>query len=194
MSMTETCSQSPDNKATPTAAPTAARMNTGKPELDFILDFPIALEAFCRVKELGAAKYERDNWKQGGKPDSEYLAAALRHMVAHRSGELFAGDSGCLHLAHAMWNMAAAIELNVKKTHNPDLFQNMVAYWESRKAASKKVTADETPQAIVPSPWSKAMLEVAEEWLSDNVKEAKTPAGKRDADESDPENIVRSSN
>jgi len=79
----------------------AARMNTGKAELDFLLDFDVASEALCRVMELGAAKYERDNWKLGGKPDSEYLAAALRHMKAHRKGELCADDSGCLHIAHA---------------------------------------------------------------------------------------------
>lgn len=116
----------------------AARMNQGKPEFDFLLDFPIAMEAFCRVKELGAVKYARDNWKLGGKPDSEYLAAALRHMMAHRQGELYAEDTGCLHLAHAMWNMAALIELNVKETHDKDVFAMMRQHWEAKKAENAK--------------------------------------------------------
>lgn len=113
-------------------------MNQGKPELDFLLDFPTAMEAFCRVKEVGAAKYARDNWKLGGKPDSEYLAAAIRHMMAHRSGELFAEDTGCLHIAHAMWNMAALIELNIKETHDRDIFRMMVDHWMAKKAEDAK--------------------------------------------------------
>lgn len=114
-------------------APAATRDNSGKPQMGFVLDFPIAMEALCRVKELGAVKYERDNWKLGGKPDSEYYDAALRHLFAAKNakdeGEQVAGDSGCLHLAHAAWNILALIELNVKWTHDPELFQEMVEKW-----------------------------------------------------------------
>jgi hypothetical protein len=171
-------------------------MNTGKAQLDFILDFPIAMEAFCRVKELGMAKYDRDNWKLGGKPDAEYLAACLRHMMAHASGELYASDSGCLHLAHAMWNLAALIELNVKETHDAELFTAMVAHWKRFKEADgiKDEKATEEIPAIDPSLWSKAMLKAAEEWLAGSVKEAKAPTDKRDLDEDDPDHIIRSSN
>jgi hypothetical protein len=107
----------------------ADRKNEGKCPLDFLLDFPKATEAFCRVKELGAAKYERDNWKKGGKPDSEYLAACLRHMMAFKQGEEFADDSGCHHLAHAAWNLFALLELNVKETHDPALLAAMIEEW-----------------------------------------------------------------
>lgn len=131
MSMTETCSQSPDNKVSKT--PPAARDNSGKPQMGFVLDFPIAMEALCRVKELGAVKYERDNWKKGGKPDAEYYDAAMRHLFAAKRGELCADDSGCLHLAHAAWNILALIELNVKVSNNPDLFDRMVAKWAEKE-------------------------------------------------------------
>lgn len=132
----------------------AARMNQGKPELDCLLDFPRAMEAFCRVMEVGAAKYDRDNWKLGGKPDSEYLAAALRHMMAHRAakepGDLFADDTGCLHIAHAMWNLAALIELNLDVTHNKEVVKRMIDYWLTRKAADAKRSGETWSGGLAP--------------------------------------------
>lgn len=110
---------------------TAARMNEGKPELGYILEFPTALEAFARVKMLGAAKYNRGNWKKGGKPDNEYLDACLRHLTAFVSGEFYAQDSGCSHLAHATWNLMALQELNYPgQTHDQELFESMLRYWK----------------------------------------------------------------
>jgi len=112
----------------------AARMNEGKPELGYLLEFPTAIEAFARVKMLGAAKYERGNWKKGGKPDNEYLDACLRHMTAFANGEEFASDSGCHHLAHAAWNLFALLELNYPGvTHDPELFNKMMTRWRMKK-------------------------------------------------------------
>lgn len=109
------------------------RMNAGKAPLSFLLDFPKAVEAFARVKELGAAKYERDNWKLGNKPDEEYLDACLRHLVAYKAGEEFANDSGCHHIAHAAWNLFALLELNIAAPYDPELFRSMIAKWENDK-------------------------------------------------------------
>lgn len=118
---------------------TAARMNEGKPELSYLLHFPTAIEGFARVKMLGAAKYERGNWKKGGKPDNEYLDACLRHLTAFVSGEMFAPDSGCAHLAHAAWNLFALMELNYPGvTHDPERFEEMIKYWEAQKAPEIK--------------------------------------------------------
>lgn len=115
---------------------TAARDNSGKPMLSFILQFPTAVAAFARVKELGAVKYARDNWKIGGKPDYEYLDAALRHITSFMSGETFASDTGCTHLAHAMWNIMALQDLNYEGTIVDEaLFNAMIEYWTLRRAA-----------------------------------------------------------
>lgn len=119
---------------------TAARMNNGKPQLSFLLQFPTAVEAFARVKELGAIKYERDNWQLGGKPDWEYLDACLRHVMAFMSGEYYAEDTGCPHLAHAAWNLFALQELNYPgQSHDPELFAQMCEEWAKKKEESKKV-------------------------------------------------------
>lgn len=118
---------------------TAARDNPGKPQLSFILQFPTAIAALARVKELGAIKYERDNWKKGGKPDWEYLDACLRHIMAFMEGEIFAQDTGCTHLSHALWNIMALQDLNYKGiTHDPELFAAMCEYWTLRRAAEKE--------------------------------------------------------
>ena len=114
----------------------AARMNKGKPMFSFILDFPKALLGFCRVKEIGAIKYTVDNWKKGGKSDREYLDAALRHMVAFKSGEQFADDTGCHHLIHAAWNLFALLELNVDEVYDVEKFTAACEYWRARKAPS----------------------------------------------------------
>lgn len=110
-------------------------MNEGKPELGYLLEFPTAVEAFARVKMLGAAKYERGNWKKGGKPDNEYIDACFRHLMAFVNGEMFAQDSGCPHLAHAIWNLFALMELNYKGvTHDAELFNKMMKEWMSKKS------------------------------------------------------------
>ena len=112
----------------------ALRDNSGKAPLSFVLQFPTAISAFARVKELGAIKYERDNWKKGGKPDWEYLDAALRHIVAFMSGETFAEDTGCTHLAHAMWNIMALQDLNYPGVvYDKELFDQMSRYWTQRR-------------------------------------------------------------
>lgn len=126
----------------------ASRMNAGKAEWDYIFDFPTAVEAFCRVKELGAIKYERDNWKVGGKPDREYISAMGRHIAAFKAGETFATDTGCLHLAHAMWNIMALIELNYPGvTHDPELFAKMADHWAEVRRRKMPVTQERTRPA-----------------------------------------------
>lgn len=92
----------------------ALRYNTGKPEYSYLLDLPHALEALIRVYEQGAIKYARGNWKKGGKPDGEYLDSALRHMFSHANEGHYDTDIGTVHIANAVWNLLALIELNMK--------------------------------------------------------------------------------
>lgn len=124
----------------------ASRMNEGKPLLSFILDFPKAVLGFCRVKEIGAIKYDFDNWKQGGKPDREYLDAALRHMMSYKGGEAFADDTGCHHLSHAAWNLFALLELNVDEVYDVDKFKGACEYWGAKTEAEEPVSVDQERQ------------------------------------------------
>jgi len=90
----------------------ALRHNEGKREMAYVLDFPKAMDELCKVMEYGAAKYEKDNWKKGGKPDDEYLSACMRHLYQHRNGNSVDPESDCRHIAHAAWNLLALLELN----------------------------------------------------------------------------------
>lgn len=71
----------------------------GKPILGAIP--PHAELAVGRVLAFGAEKYARGNWDHVADHENRYMDAALRHLNAHRRGELVDGESGESHLAHA---------------------------------------------------------------------------------------------
>lgn len=90
----------------------ALRDNANKPELSYVLDFEHGLIALSRVCESGARKYARNNWKKGGKPDQEYIDAAMRHLLRLQGGEELDRDAGTFHAAHVAWNMLALLRNN----------------------------------------------------------------------------------
>lgn len=85
----------------------AKRYNSGKVEFD---DIPIiALVEIAKVAKYGQSKYGKNNWRNEASL-SQYLNCALRHILKRLYGEYRDSESGCLHLAHAGWNILAAIE------------------------------------------------------------------------------------
>lgn len=92
----------------------AARANTGKPELSQLLHF--RLEAVAAHTSAGRAKYPDvdgvPNWKLGGKPDQEYLDAAVRHLTSCVQGEVYDSETRTFHAAAVAWNMLAMLTLN----------------------------------------------------------------------------------
>jgi hypothetical protein len=73
--------------------------DAGKPRLDLVS--PEALLEIGKVLAHGAAKYGADNWKMVENGRDRYYAAALRHLLAWKTGERLDGESGFSHLAHA---------------------------------------------------------------------------------------------
>ncbi len=88
----------------------AMRFNENKPKLSYVMEFPLAFQAFANVCEFGAEKYARHNWKQG-MPITEMEDSLLRHLRAFHNCQNFDEETACEHLAHAMWNAAAMIEI-----------------------------------------------------------------------------------
>ena len=128
----------------------AERLNTGKPKLGyFARSFHKMLEGVARVMEHGAAKYGDDNWKKGGKPDEEYLDAMARHIDMFLQGEHHAQDSGCHHLAHAVWNLCALFELNYKDQPVIDekIFWDKIKYWNQKRQEREDKLVSETKLA-----------------------------------------------
>lgn len=96
---------------------TSAHVNTSggmkfdddKPRFDLIP--PTAERMLADVLTFGARKYAPDNWRKVDDAETRYIAAALRHINAHRSGEQHDTETGLPHLAHAMCCLAFVIEL-----------------------------------------------------------------------------------
>lgn len=82
----------------------ALRYDSNKLRLDLIpAEWIIELG---RVKTVGAAKYEDNNWAKGMKY-SRAIGAALRHLYKWILGGKIDPETGCHHLAHAAWNCLA---------------------------------------------------------------------------------------
>ena len=105
---------------------TAKRDNSNKATLGMVLEFGSGLEKLAMVMKQGATKYEPRNWLLGGKPDSEYLDAALRHMEKFVNEGFYDEDIGTAHLANAAWNLLAVMRLNygTMEALDPDFDQD----------------------------------------------------------------------
>ncbi len=68
-------------------------------------------EAYARVAEFGARKYEPWNWSRG-LSRVQLLCSLLRHVFAYLRGQDTDSDSGLLHTDHILWN-AVALSHNV---------------------------------------------------------------------------------
>lgn len=100
----------------------ASRHNGGKPALSEVLLWPQALTEWVTHAERGRIKYPdtpdgEPNWTLGGKPDSEYLDAAMRHLTAMKCGVEYDAESGTTHAAAVLWNVATLIECNYVGRH-----------------------------------------------------------------------------
>jgi hypothetical protein len=95
---------------------TGAVRGTDTSELRFDLISPIALIAVARTCGEGSIKYGDFNWEKGI-PVNNLLNHAIRHIYLYLSG-----DRNEAHLAHATWNLMAAIHTEV--TH-PEINKNL---------------------------------------------------------------------
>jgi hypothetical protein len=80
----------------------ALRYNEGK--LKWSLIHFKSLEPFVRVMEMGAKKYEPENWKKH-MDLKVILDSAQRHLAAMMDGEKYDPESKLEHAGHVMCNM-----------------------------------------------------------------------------------------
>ena len=77
-----------------------------------LVPFQEMTEAYVRVAEFGAKKYEPWNWSKG-LSRVQILGSLLRHTFAYLRGEETDKDSGLSHTDHILWN-AVALTHNVR--------------------------------------------------------------------------------
>ena len=76
-----------------------------KPRWDLL---PIAeLAGVVDVYTAGAKKYGENRWQHLENGVNRYMGAFFRHLTAHKRGEQFDPEDGCLHLDKCIWNMIA---------------------------------------------------------------------------------------
>lgn len=75
----------------------------GKTRLDLII--PEFISGIGEVLTYGAMKYEPNSWQNVKNGRDEHYGAALRHLIAYRSGELNDKETGLSHLYHAATNL-----------------------------------------------------------------------------------------
>ena len=127
----------------PTAA--ALRDNAGKPELDQLFHFMPALLEWTAHISAGRDKYPdtdgRPNWLACGKPDREYLNAALRHLGAIINGEEYDAELGTTHAAAVLWNLCAYVTCN-KAGRAPTRAER------TRRTSAHQLIEDAQPEAF----------------------------------------------
>lgn len=74
------------------------KFDAGKIRFDYVP--PEALRQLAAAITYGAAKYAPGNWKM--LTEEQAVASVMRHVEAHRSGELIDPESGVAHLGCAM--------------------------------------------------------------------------------------------
>lgn len=95
-----------------TDKPRGLKYDEGKPRMDLVTrGFPKVLTTLGTILGFGAKKYRADSWRQVPNGVSRYEAAAMRHFIAHSSGEKLDPESGLPHLAHAICNLMFVMEL-----------------------------------------------------------------------------------
>ena len=77
-----------------------------------LVPFQEMTEAYVRVAEFGAKKYEPWNWSKG-LSRVQILGSLLRHTFAYLRGEETDKDSGLSHTDHILWN-AVVLTHNVR--------------------------------------------------------------------------------
>lgn len=109
-----------------------------KPEMYLVP--PLALLEVGKVLTYGAKKYSPDNWRKLDNLQERYTSAAMRHLLAHMSGEACDDETEMSHLAHAICCLLFKLEDELleeaekERIRKPDFGEYTESYY-SLKAA-----------------------------------------------------------
>lgn len=96
-----------------------AKADSGKPLPWLVLsNFSHALGAVVQIGTAGANKYTPNGWLHVENGEERYMEAFARHTLAVGRGEKIdngPGGTGGLHKAQMIWNLLAALELELRR-------------------------------------------------------------------------------
>ena len=112
-----------DTERKPDGKKEGLRFNEGKLAVDQIP--PDIIKALAQVYTEGSKKYPKHNWTLG-MDWSICIGCAERHFLAWKMGESIDEETGCHHLALAIWNLAALFIYEIYKKGTDDRFFQVV--------------------------------------------------------------------
>lgn len=127
----------------------ALRYNEGKNRLG-LMSIP-ALWQIGLVYTRGCDKYAERNWEKG-LPYSQALDCALRHIFKWAAGHKWDAETGLHHLAHAAWNIIAALHMEL----SPDKYGRFDDLPNYRSAISNESITEYTAR-VYPGPVAEAV-------------------------------------
>lgn len=93
--------------------PIGVKRDDGKPRFSLLpLD---ALNSVIAVLEFGARKYAPGNWEHVDNADDRYFDAAMRHLLAWRSGEWLDSETGEPHLASVVCCVLFVLAIGLRR-------------------------------------------------------------------------------
>lgn len=106
-----------ENKKVSSPATEAMRFSEDKMRFDLL---PIeALVELTRVYQMGALKYDDDNWRKGMSWRKVYRPI-FSHLFKWLSGEAVDKETGCHHLAMVAWNALTLVVYEIRKLGKDD--------------------------------------------------------------------------
>jgi len=97
-----------------------AKLDQGKPNCALVFTgFAEALLEVARVGTYGASKYTPNGWMEVPNGIERYSSAAFRHLLARNYTD---PESALPHLAHAAWNVLAALEIALRDMSPEDIY------------------------------------------------------------------------
>lgn len=94
------------------------KFDTGKPRWSLLPTR--AVQRIIDVLEVGALKYDVDNWKCVPDASTRYYDALMRHVHAWRDGETCDPETGLHHLAHAGCCLLFLLWMDTDPKHGSD--------------------------------------------------------------------------
>jgi hypothetical protein len=97
---------------------------------------PEALKQVAAAFTFGSLKYEPENWKNLTEQDA--VASIMRHVEAHRSGQLIDPDSGVAHLGCVMAQACFVLWYRRAELNEKFDFSGVAERYAKLKAEAKK--------------------------------------------------------